>query len=131
MPTIYTGTQINDTATYVFKAAAEIADPRSKAIVVTSSGAAVATGATAPIMGIGLITNDFPIAAGEDVHVQIKEIGYIEAGGTITAGAVVTADSNGKAVVATSGNVLGIAMAAGVAGDKVPVQIAKYAIAAE
>ena len=127
MGKIYTGTQINDTAVLVFPAAAEIADARNKAIVVTAAGAAVATGATAPYMGVGLITNDFPIAAGEDVHVQIKEITLIEAGAVVTTGAAVSADASGLAKPAASGDfVLGIALEDGAVGDKIRVQITKY-----
>lgn len=124
---IYTGTQINTSATFAFKAAEAIEDPRNKAIVVTADGAKVATGGTAPIMGVALITNDFPVKAGEDVHVQIKEIGLVEAGGEVAVGAALTANANGQAVTATEGAyVLGVAMASGVAGDKIPVQIVKY-----
>lgn len=124
---IYTGTQINTSATYAFPAAVEIADPRNKAIVVTADGAKVATGGTAPIMGVALITNDFPVKAGEDVHVQIKEIGYVKCGGEVTVGAALTANAEGLAVVATDGAyVLGTALTSGVAGDIISVQIVKY-----
>jgi hypothetical protein len=124
---IYTGTQINTSATYAFPAAVEIADPRNKAIVVTADGAKVATGSTEAIMGVALITNDFPVKAGEDVHVQIKEIGYVKCGGEVTVGAALTANAEGLAVVATEGAyVLGTALTSGVAGDIISVQIVKY-----
>lgn len=127
MGKIYTGTQINDTAVLAFPAAEAIVDVRNKAIVVTADGAKVATGATAPIMGVALITNDFPIAQGEDVHVQIKEIGLITVGAEVTAGAALTADASGLAKPAAEGNyVLGIALKSGAVGDKIPVQITKY-----
>lgn len=126
--TIYNGTQINNTAVYVFKAAEVMADPRCKAITVTADGAKIATGSTAPIMGVALITNDFPIQIGEDVHVQIKEIGLIELGATVAPGQAVTAGAQGKGAVASTGHALGVAMSAGVAGDKIPVQITKLHI---
>lgn len=126
---IYTGTQINPTATYSFKASAKLDDVRGKLVTVSTTGVALATGATSPIMGIAIISNDAPIAAGDDVDVQIKEIGYVKAGGTITAGALLTSDSNGCAVAATSGYVIGQAMSDGVAGDYIPVQIVKMNIA--
>ena len=126
--TIYNGTQINNTAVYVFKAAEVMEDPRCKAITVTADGAKIATDATAPIMGVALITNDFPIQIGEDVHVQIKEIGLMELGAEVTPGQAVTAGAAGKGAVATTGYAVGVAMSAGVAGDKIPVQITKMNI---
>jgi hypothetical protein len=124
---IYTGTQINDSAVLAFPAAEEIADVRCKAIVLTADGAKVATGATAPFMGMALITNDFPIKKGEDVHVQIKEVGLVAVGTAVTAGAAVTADAEGKVKPAADGDyVLGIATQNGEAGDRVYIQVAKY-----
>lgn len=127
MAKIYTGTQINDTAVLAFPAAEAIEDVRNKAIVVTADGAKVATGATAPIMGIALITNDFPIKAGEDVHVQIKDCGLVQVGEAVTAGANVTAGADGYVKPAADGDfVLGMALKDGAAGDKIFVQITKY-----
>ena len=124
---IYTGTQINDSAVLAFPAAEAIADVRCKAVVLTADGVKPATGATAPFMGVAIITNDFPVAAGDDVHVQIKEVGLIEVGADVTAGAAVTADANGYAKPAATGDfVLGIATQSGKAGDRVYIQINKY-----
>lgn len=122
----YTGTQINDSAVMVFKAAEDIADVRNKIVVVTADGAKVATGAAEPFMGIGLVSHDYPAKAGDDIHVQIKDIGLVELGAAVTVGAEVTADAEGKAVPATGGYVLGMAMSDGEAGDKIFVQIQKY-----
>ena len=124
---IYTGTQINNSATLAFPAAEAIEDVRCKAVVLTADGVKVATDATVPFMGIAIITNDFPIAAGEDVHVQIKEIGLMEVGEAVEAGAAITADANGYAKPAADGDfVLGIATQNGEVGDRVFLQIAKY-----
>ena len=123
---IYTGTQINNSATLAFPAAEAIEDVRCKAVVLTADGVKVATDATVPFLGIAIITNDFPIAAGEDVHVQIKEIGLMEVGEAVTAGAEVTANAEGLAAPAAGGYVLGIALANGEVGDRVFVQITKY-----
>lgn len=124
---IYTGTQINNSATLAFPAAEAIEDVRCKAVVLTADGVKPATGATAPFMGIAIITNDFPIKKGDDVHVQIKDVGLMEVGTAVTAGAAVTADANGYAKPAADGDfVLGIATQSGAAGDRVYVQINKY-----
>ena len=51
------------------------------------------------------------VAAGDYVDIQIKDIGYVLAGATITKGQEVTAGANGLAAVAAAGNyVLGIAL---------------------
>lgn len=127
MSKVYTSAQINDSATLVFPAAEAIADVRNKVVVLTADGAKVATAATAPYMGVGLITNDFPIAKGEDVHVQIKEIALVEVGAEVTAGAAVSANASGLVKPADSGEyVLGIALSAGAVGDKIFIQIDKY-----
>lgn len=127
MAKIYTSAQINDSATLVFPAAEAITDVRNKVVVLTADGAKVATGATAPYMGVGLITNDFPIAKGEDVHVQVKEIALVEVGAEVTAGAAVSANASGLVKPATDGDhVLGIALSAGAVGDKIFIQINKY-----
>ncbi|MBQ5659067.1 MAG: hypothetical protein IIV02_06040 [Peptococcaceae bacterium] len=127
MAKIYTSAQINDSATLVFPAAEAIEDVRNKVVVVTADGAKVATGATAPYMGVGLITNDFPIAKGGDVHIQIKEIGLVGVGAEVTAGADVSAGADGLVKPAADGEyVLGVALSNGAVGDKIYIQINKY-----
>lgn len=124
---IYTGTQINDSATYAFPAAEAIEDVRCKAVVLTADGVKVATDGSMPFIGLAIITNDFPIAAGEDVHVQIKEVGQMEAGEAIAAGDAITADANGYAKKAADGDfVLGMATQNGEVGDRFYIQINKY-----
>ena len=66
------------------------------------------------------------VTIGDDVDIQIKDIGYILAGGEIAKGNEVTA-SNGLAVKAESGNyVVGIALSTVAKDDYCRVQIAKY-----
>ena len=63
---------------------------------------------------------------GDDVDIQIKDIGYILAGGDIAKGDEVTA-SSGLAVKAEAGNyVVGIALSAVTNDEYCRVQIAKY-----
>src|SRR5688572_5294451 len=53
-----------------------------------------------------------------------NDIAVVEYGGTITRGAMLTSDADGKAVVSTAGQrVIGIAMISGVAGDLGSVKI--------
>ena len=66
------------------------------------------------------------VNAGDDVDIQIKDIGYILAGGDIAKGEEVTA-SSGLAVKAEAGNyVVGIALSAAAKDEYCRVQIAKY-----
>ena len=66
------------------------------------------------------------VAKGDQVDVQIKDIGYILAGGTIKKGEEVTATA-GKATKAADGNyVIGVALSNAAENDYVRVQISKY-----
>jgi len=57
-------------------------------------------------------------AAGERVDVVVMGIPEVEYGGNVTAGNPLTADAEGKAVVAAAGDVkIGCAMVTGIAGD--------------
>ena len=124
---IYTGTQINNSATLAFPAAEDIEDVRCKAVVLTADGVKVATDGSLPFIGLAIITNDFPIKAGEDVHVQIKDIGQMEAGEAVKAGDAITADANGYAKPAAEGDfVLGMATQNGEVGDRFYIEVNKY-----
>lgn len=57
--------------------------------------------------------------------VAIDGISLVEAGGAVTAGAVVTADDTGRAVVGGTGSVIGQAIYGGAAGELIPVLLVK------
>lgn len=132
------GTLINQSATIVEKAGADITDVRNKLLKYDASGNVVlATSGAAPLVGIAIIeagANDISgndsgkVLTGEDVDVQIKDIGYVIASAAISKGAEVTATTGGLAKTATTGeHVIGIALsAATAANDYVRVQITKY-----
>lgn len=133
----YNGVQINQSVTIVAEAAAEIADVRNRIVKFDENGNVVlATAGTDIPVGIALIEagiNDISgqqsgkVAAGDDVDIQIKDIGVVLAGGSIKKGQEVTAGAEGKAVPAAGGNyVLGYAMANAEADHYLPVQIFKY-----
>ena len=66
------------------------------------------------------------VAKGDQVDVQIKDIGYILAGGAIKKGEEVTATA-GKATKAADGDyVIGVALSNAAENDYVRVQISKY-----
>lgn len=132
----FNGVQINQSVTIVEQAGVNIADVRNRIMAYNEDGNVVlaADGSTV-LIGISLIeagVNDISgvesgkVNAGDDVDIQIKDIGYILAGGNIAKGEEVTA-SNGLAVKAESGNyVVGIALSAVKKDEYCRVQIAKY-----
>ena len=133
----FNGVQINQSVTIVEKAGAAITDVRNLIMKYDESGTVVpATAGTDYPLGIAIIEagyNDVTgdesgkVAAGDDVDIQVKDIGYVIAGGTITKGAEVAAGENGKAAAAASGDiVLGIALSAASAGEYVRVLIDRY-----
>lgn len=132
----FNGVQINQSVTIVEKAGADIADVRNRIMAYDEDGNVIlAADSSAVPVGIALIeagTNDISgiesgkVNAGDDVDIQIKDIGYILAGGSIAKGEEVTA-SNGLAVKAEAGNyVAGIALSAVKKDEYCRVQIIKY-----
>lgn len=122
----YTGTGINTSATIV-EAAGAAADYRGKAVKYDESGCVVLAGAGEVVMGVGIITNAEETKAGEDVDIQVKEIGLGRAGAAIAKGAELAADADGNLVEAGSGFVIGVALeSAEAAGKFIRMQIVKY-----
>lgn len=133
----YNGTQINQTVTIVAQAGVEIDDVRNRIVKFDDNGNVVlaAAGTDIPV-GIALIEagyNDVTgvtsgkAAAGDDVDIQIKDIGVVLAGAAIKKGQEVAAGANGLAAVAAAGDyVLGYALNNAEANAYVRVQIAKY-----
>lgn len=132
----FNGVQINQSVTIVEQAGTEIADVRNRIMAYDKDGNVVlaADGSTV-LVGIALIEsgiNDISgaesgkVKVGDDVDIQIKDIGYILAGGDIAKGDEVTA-SSGLAVKAESGDyVVGIALSAVAKDEYCRVQIMKY-----
>lgn len=132
------GAQINQSVTIVEKAGAEIADCRNKLFVYDNEGGVIlATDGSKPILGIAIVEggiNDISgiesgkVAKGDDVDIQIKDIGYAIASAAIAKGAEITATDEGFAKTATAGDfVVGIALSAATAAkDYIRVQVAKY-----
>ena len=132
----FNGVQINQSVTIVEQAGADIAHARNRIMAYDDDGNVIlAEDGSTVLVGITLIeagVNDISgvesgkVNAGNDVDIQIKDIGYILAGGDIAKGDEVTA-SGGLAVKAEPGNyVVGIAMSAAAKDEYCRVQIAKY-----
>ncbi len=132
----FNGAQINQSVTIVEQAGTEIADARNRIMAYDADGNVIlaADGSAVPV-GIALIEtgiNDISgaesgkVSAGDDIDIQIKDIGYVLAGGAIAKGDEVTA-AGGLAVKAEAGNyVVGIALSAAEKDDYCRVQIFKY-----
>lgn len=134
----FNGVQINESVTITEVAGAAIADCRNRIMKYDANGNVVlaASGEDIPV-GIALIEaglnditgeNSGKVADGDDVDIQIKDIGYVLAGEEITKGGEITAGADGVAMAAKSGNyVVGIALSSvEKAGEYCRVQISKY-----
>lgn len=133
----FNGVQINQSVTIVEQAGADITDCRNRIMVYDDNGNVIlATDGTKPIVGITLIEsglndvsgkNSGTVKAGDDIDIQIKDIGYILAGANITKGADITSGTDGLAAVAAGGDyVVGIALSAAKKDEYCMVQILKY-----
>ena len=132
----FNGVQINQSVTIAEQAGAEIADVRNLILSYDENGyVVVAADGTKPLVGIAIIEDGYndisgtesgKVAKGDQVDIQIKDIGYILAGGDIKKGEEVTATA-GKATKAADGNyVIGVALSNAVENEYVRVQISKY-----
>lgn len=125
---MFIGTSINESPVIAAKAgdaisngamlAAEMGNDGTVDVVSTQGNAAV---------GLIIPESEASIAAGDDVTIQVKDIGLWIAGAAVNAGALLMSDANGKAVAATAGNFyLAQALeAATAAGQAIHVQIIK------
>ena len=100
---VYSTTQINNSSTIALKAGAAIEDVRCRAVKFNNAGAVVLAGAGDKPFGVGIITNNVNIAAGDFVDVQYKNIGLVYSGGAFAAGTPLSVDANGCFVAATTG----------------------------
>lgn len=122
----YLGTSINESPTIVIPAGEKLEKARGIALAI-SNGAVAKPKAGANVIGISLIETDEAVEVGEDVDIQIKDIGKWVAGGAISVGDELATDAEGKAVKAAEGNfIVAVALSsAEEAGTWVKVQIIK------
>lgn len=107
----YMATSINQSPVIVDKAGAAITDVRGRAVKHDENGCIVLAAAGEYAIGVGIMTNDEKIEAGQDVHVQIKDIGLVYAGAAIKKGVKLEVGADGAFVPAESGEPVAIAMA--------------------
>ena len=125
---MYIGTSINESSVISAKAGAAISGGAMLAAAMGATGT-VSVVSTAGAVPVGLLIpeTEAAVAAGDDVTVQVKNIGLWTAGAAVDAGALLMSDANGKAVTATAGKfVLAQALeAASADGQIIHVQIIK------
>lgn len=133
----FNGVQINQSVTIVEKAGTDISDCRNRIMVYDDNGDVVlAEDATKPVVGVALLEagyNDISgkdagfVASGDDVDIQIKDIGFVLAGAEIAKGAEVAAGAEGLAKPAETGEfVVGMALSPAEEGEFLRIQIIKY-----
>jgi hypothetical protein len=99
----YVTTQINDSSTIAMTAGAAITDVRCRAVKFDANGKVILAAAGDKPLGVGIITNNVNLAAGDQVDVQWKNIGLVYSGGEYAAGTPLSVDANGCFVAATTG----------------------------
>lgn len=126
MPSTYFGTSINESPTVVFPAGEKLEAARGIALAI-KDGAVVKPAAGANVIGISLIETDEVVEQGDDVDIQIKDIGKWAAGEEITAGTELATNADGKAVAAKAGDfIVAVALSnAASEGTWIKVQIIK------
>ena len=132
----YNGAHFSQSPTIVDVAASAIADVRCKVMKLTASGLALAEDGSAAPIGLAMIEegdNDISgvesgkVAAGDEVTVLIKDIGFAIAADDIDKGAELMATTGGTVTTAETGKyVIGFALSSATAGSVLRVQIAKY-----
>jgi hypothetical protein len=127
MPTnaITMNSTINNSSTIVEKAGAKIPAPAHKAVMYDGDGNVVIAASGESVIGLVLSNTFDPITEGSLVHVAIKNIALIEAGAAINKGSLVTVNTDGQAIPASSGTfIIGRAFeAADAAGLVIQIQV--------
>ena len=122
------GISINQSPVVVGVSAADIADGRMKGVKFDTSGKIViCSTAGEAAAGILIVQGDKDVKAGEEVTVQIKDIGYAKAGAAIKAGDLVAVDADGTfKTAAASQFIVGMAVTeAKAAGSVFQIQLIK------
>ena len=119
----YFGTSINESPTIVLEAGKDIEGAQGIALAIKNGKAEKPT-AGANVIGLSLFTK---VKAGDDVDIQVKDIGKWIAGEAVAVGDELTTNAEGKAVKAAAGNfITAVALSAATeAGSVVKVQLIK------
>ncbi|MDO4280777.1 MAG: hypothetical protein Q4C56_04020 [Peptococcaceae bacterium] len=101
----YLATSINDSAVIVGTLAEDFADLRGRALAFNDDGlVTTAKSDTDMVIGVALMNNDKDaLNAGNDVNIQIKDIGHVIIGAAVKKGQALSVDASGRFVPATAG----------------------------
>ena len=123
---MFISTGINDSPVITGKAASQMANAAFYAAKFDDDGNITHAGKGENAIGLFIATTPELVNAGDDVTVQIKDIGLWVTGDAVAAGAELTSDANGAAVTPEQGDyVTAIALEAAAAGQVIKVQIVK------
>lgn len=107
----YSTTQVNDSTTIALQTGEAIEDVRCRAVKFDDDGNVILAGAGDLPFGVGIITNNTNVAAGDYVDVQYKNIGLVYTGAAVTKGGNLSVDANGCFIpTAESAPVVAIAL---------------------
>ena len=109
----YIAASINQSPVISMKAGADLADVRGKAVMFDETGGIILASAGKPALGIAVLINPENINKGDDIDIQIKDIGHVKASAAVKPGDALAPDANGALVPATSGSYLAIALEGG------------------
>lgn len=122
---MYIGTVINDSPTIAAEVGEIIANAAFRAVKFNEEGKIVLAGKGD--IPIGIITAEYDdVIVGDDVTVQIKDIGLITTGAEIKAGAALACSTDGSVQTASTGDfILGFALESAGKDSTVRIQITK------
>ena len=92
----YIGTSINESPTIVLPAGEKLENARGIALAISNEKVVKPT-AGANVIGISIIETDEAVEVGNDVDIQIKDIGKWVAGEEIAIGTELATDKDGRA----------------------------------
>lgn len=123
---MFNGSVINDSATICAPVKTEIKTGPFTAVALVSGGAVPCNDTLVPV-GLTIAETPNVVPVGDDVNVQVKDIGAWKGGAAFTAGDPLASDATGLAVKATAGKfILGVALEdCSAKGQTVKVQITK------
>lgn len=123
---MFNGTVINDSATICAPVKTEIKTGPFTAVALGSGGAVPCNDTLVPV-GLTIAETPNTVPVGNDVNVQVKDIGVWKGGAAFAAGDPLASDATGLAVKAAAGKfILGFALEdCSAKGQTVKVQITK------
>ena len=123
----YFGASLNQSSVLAEKAGEDITNGAFLVVKYNEEGKIIINDTAGGIPAGVLLPETPDVKKDDDVTIQIKDIGYVKAGGTVKKGAEVTADNKGCIVSAASGDfILGFALdSAEAEGEIIKIDIRK------